>query len=398
MTSISRRLASVDAFRALTMFLMIFVNDLWSLKQIPGWLEHAGKMDDSLGLADTVFPAFLFIVGLSIPFAIRAREAKGASRNSTLIHILTRSFALLVMGFFHVNLEEYNKSAALLPKPWWQIGITIGFFLIWLDYSPRLARWKKQSLRAAGIVLLIVLALIYKGGGPEEPTWMRPHWYGILGLIGWSYLIGAIIYLLSGDRLGLLIAGFVFFLGFNIADQAGWLDLLDPVRSYFWIVGSGSLPALTMAGVIVAVLYRRLSEKGKSVQILPWLALLALITLLAGFALRPLGGISKIRATPSWVLICTAISMAFFLLLIFVMDIKGRQRWMEWLKPGGTSTLTAYLLPYFHYAIYNLLGVGIALPLVLRTGGIGIVKSLIYAFTIIIITGWLERRRIRLSI
>jgi heparan-alpha-glucosaminide N-acetyltransferase len=398
MMAIPRRLASVDAFRALTMFLMIFVNDLWSLKQIPGWLEHAGKMEDSLGLADTVFPAFLFIVGLSIPFAIRARISKGASQGSTMFHILSRSFALLVMGIFHVNLEEYNKTAAWLPKPWWQIGITIGFFLVWLDYSPRLAQWKRRCLQGSGILLLIVMASIYKGGGPEETTWMRPHWYGILGLIGWSYLLCASIYLFAKDRLGLLIAAFVFFLGFNIADQAGWLDFLDPVRSYIWIVGSGSLPALTMAGVVVAVLYRRMSEKDQRARFLTVLAALSLLVLAAGFAIRPLGGISKIRATPSWVLICTAISMAVFLLLIYIMDIKGRQRWMNPLKPGGTSTLTAYLLPYIHYAIYNLLGVGFALPLVLRTGGIGILKSLIYAFLIILITGVLEKRRIRLCI
>jgi heparan-alpha-glucosaminide N-acetyltransferase len=398
MMAIPRRLASVDAFRALTMFLMIFVNDLWSLKQIPGWLEHAGKMEDSLGLADTVFPAFLFIVGLSIPFAIRARISKGASRASTMFHILSRSFALLVMGIFHVNLEEYNKTAAWLPKPWWQIGITIGFFLVWLDYSPRLAQWKRRCLQGSGVLLLMVLALIYKGGGPEQTTWMRPHWYGILGLIGWSYLICASIYLFAKDRLGLLVAAFVFFLGFNIADQAGWLDFLDPVRSYIWIVGSGSLPALTMAGVVVAVLYRRMSEKNQPAKMLPLLAALSVLVLVAGFAIRPLGGISKIRATPAWVLICTAISMAVFLLLIYIMDIKGRQRWMNPLKPGGTSTLTAYLLPYIHYAIYNLLGVGFALPLVLRTGGIGILKSLIYAFLIILITGVLEKRRIRLCI
>jgi heparan-alpha-glucosaminide N-acetyltransferase len=398
MMAIPRRLASVDAFRALTMFLMIFVNDLWSLKQIPGWLEHAGMMEDTLGLADTIFPAFLFIVGLSIPFAIRARISKGASRNSTIFHILSRSFALLVMGIFHVNLEEYNKTAAWLPKPWWQIGITIGFFLVWLDYSPRLTQWKRRCLQGSGILLLILLALIYKGGGPEETTWMRPHWYGILGLIGWSYLICALIYLIAKDRLGVLVAAFVFFLGFNIADQAGWLDFLDPVRSYIWIVGSGSLPALTMAGVVVAVLYRRMSDKGQRARILPVLAIISLLVLVAGFAIRPLGGISKIRATPSWVLICMAISIAFFLLLIYIMDIRGKQRWMDPLRPGGTSTLTAYLLPYIHYAIYNLLGVSFALPLVLRTGGIGILKSLIYAFVIILITGFLEKRRIRLSI
>jgi len=30
------RIASIDILRALTMLLMIFVNDLWSLKEIPG--------------------------------------------------------------------------------------------------------------------------------------------------------------------------------------------------------------------------------------------------------------------------------------------------------------------------------------------------------------------------
>ena len=46
------------------MVLMIFVNDLWSLKNIPGWLEHVAPGVDGIGLADVVFPAFLFIVAL----------------------------------------------------------------------------------------------------------------------------------------------------------------------------------------------------------------------------------------------------------------------------------------------------------------------------------------------
>jgi heparan-alpha-glucosaminide N-acetyltransferase len=123
-----------------------------------------------------------------------------------------------------------------------------------------------------------------------------------------------------------------------------------------------------------------------------------LVMLAAGFALRPCWGISKIRATPSWVLICMGISACCWLLLIYVMDLRGHQNWMKWLKPAGTSTLTCYLLPYIHYAIYNLLGKQYALPLALRTGGVGIVKCLLYAFLIIQITGWLEKRRIRLSI
>ena len=69
-----QRIASIDILRAVTMLLMIFVNDLWTLKGIPLWLEHTQANDDGMGLADSVFPAFLFIVGLSIPYAIAARK------------------------------------------------------------------------------------------------------------------------------------------------------------------------------------------------------------------------------------------------------------------------------------------------------------------------------------
>src|SRR5262245_16069617 len=117
MRPFTQRLASIDVFRALTMLLMIFVNDLWSLTNIPQWLEHTQANEDGMGLADVVFPAFLFIVGLSLPFAIGSRWAKGASQSSILKHILVRTIALLVMGFFHVNMESYNSEAALLPKP-----------------------------------------------------------------------------------------------------------------------------------------------------------------------------------------------------------------------------------------------------------------------------------------
>ncbi|MBE9517842.1 MAG: DUF1624 domain-containing protein, partial [Bacteroidetes bacterium] len=60
----SNRLKSIDILRALTMLLMIFVNDLWSLTDIPAWLEHKAANEDGMGLADVVFPAFLLIVGL----------------------------------------------------------------------------------------------------------------------------------------------------------------------------------------------------------------------------------------------------------------------------------------------------------------------------------------------
>jgi heparan-alpha-glucosaminide N-acetyltransferase len=396
MPSTSQRLASIDVIRALTMLLMIFVNDLWTLVDIPLWLEHTAAKDDGMGLADTVFPAFLFIVGLSIPFAIGGRLSKDISQANTLGHICIRSLALLVMGFFHVNLENYNKAAALLPKPVFQILLTVAFFLIWLDYPSQMKKQKRWMLQGSGIFILLLLAIVYKGGDENQVEWLRPHWWGILGLIGWSYLLSALVFLFAKGRLPVLILALLFFNLFNIAAKAGWLEFLQPVRPYIWITGDGSSPALTMAGVVVAVIYAALTKKSKFKLGITVLLLIGLAMLLAGFAIRPLGGISKIRATPSWVLICTGISTLVFTGLAVLVDHYKKHNWFTLIQPAGTSTLTAYLLPYIHYALFQM--IAISLPLFFRTGIVGIIKSLLYALCIILITGWLEKRRLRLKI
>ncbi len=128
---ISTRLKSIDIIRALTMLLMIFVNDLWTLTNIPEWLGHKAADVDGMGLADVVFPAFLFIVGLSIPHAIRARFKKEDSKVQVLRHILERTLALLVMGVFMVNLENIDADKLLFSRYIWQILMTLAFFMIW---------------------------------------------------------------------------------------------------------------------------------------------------------------------------------------------------------------------------------------------------------------------------
>ena len=50
------------------MLLMIWVNDFWSLKDIPKWLQHANYGEDYLGFSDVIFPLFLFLVGLELLF------------------------------------------------------------------------------------------------------------------------------------------------------------------------------------------------------------------------------------------------------------------------------------------------------------------------------------------
>ena len=398
MNKLSGRIGSIDVFRALTMLLMIFVNDLWTLKEIPSWLGHAAANEDAMGLADVVFPAFLFIVGLSIPFAISNRLKKGESLWQISYHILIRSAALIIMGVFHVNLENYNTELAWMNKYWWEILITIGFFLIWNSYPRREGTIKYLfiGLQVTGILLLAFLAWIFTGGTAEEAVWIRSYWWGILGLIGWAYLISAFIYLLARSNMTVIFASLLFFNLFNVAVFAGWLDFLSGIKKYVWIVGDGSMPAFTMAGVTASMVYMKLKERATIREFLVIMLGLAIIMFVFGFGTRPLWGISKIRATPAWIGICSGISYLSFALLYIVVDIRNGRRWFRLIDAAGTSTLTCYLIPYYWYSVLAL--IGISLPLSLRTGAVGIIKSIIFALVIVQIAGILERVKIKLKI
>lgn len=84
------------------MFVMIFVNDLASAgKVVPDWMMHYElRHPDANGLTfvDLVFPAFLFIVGMAIPFALESRLSKGESLAKVALQVMTRTLSLLLLG------------------------------------------------------------------------------------------------------------------------------------------------------------------------------------------------------------------------------------------------------------------------------------------------------------
>lgn len=389
MNQLPKRLHSIDVLRAITMLLMIFVNDVSGVTNIPAWIEHVEAKADGLGFADTVFPAFLFIVGLSLPFAITNRMNKGHSFADICLYIITRSVALLVMGFFHVNGETYH-SAALLPKAWWTLLTTIGFFLIWLDYPPTMARAKKYGLVSAGIILLALMAFFYKGGEDAQPHGMRPSWWGILGIIGWSYLVCAFVFLLGRGKLPIMMAAFLIFILVNIACHTGQLSRL-------FLIGDGSSVSLVMGGVVISGIYGQMAGRRKDHALWSILAAAGILVIVLGLVIRPYTeGISKIRSTPAWVLICTGITLLAFECLIWLVDIKGKQGWFHFIRPAGTSTLTCYLVPYLLYAVLRLLH--FHYPAFLSEGGGGLLRSFGIALLVIWITGIMERYRLRLKI
>ncbi|KQR67612.1 DUF5009 domain-containing protein [Pedobacter sp. Leaf176] len=391
MSQLSSRILSIDVLRAITMFLMIFVNDVAGVSNIPHWIEHTPADVDGMGFSDVIFPAFLFIVGLSLPFAIDTRLDKGKSFASISSYILLRSLALILMGFFHVNLENYNSAEAFLPYPVYTIILTVSFFLIWLDYPDTLSKGKKKILILSGIIILAFLALLYKGGTPEHREPLKPHWWGILGIIGWAYLITAFVYLVLKGKFSLLVLVFLFFSAMNVSAHMGLLKLQIP------FVGSGSAITLMLGGVLISSLYKLLVARGKDRYFWIILNLSGAFSIIFGSLIRPLtGGISKIYATPAWVFICMGITTLVFELLVYLIDSKQKKDLFKLIKPAGTSTLTCYLIPYLLYSIFSL--IHFRFPHLLNTGIGGIFRSFFIAFLVIGIVSFLEKKKLRLNI
>jgi len=391
MKQLPKRILSIDVLRAITMFLMIFVNDAAGVDKIPVWLEHTEASYDGMGFSDLIFPAFLFIVGLSLPFAIQGRIKKGDSFISIFLYIVLRALALIVMGFFHVNMENYNSDQALLSYPVFMIILTIGFFLIWLDYLEKLSKYLKYALITLGIITVATMAYLFKGGNAEHPKGLEPQWWGILGIIGWAYLFAAITYLLTRGKFVLLLPAFIIFALINITNH------MDLQHVYLWMIGDASSITLMLGGAVISTLYTIFIGKGKDQNLWILLTIAGISSILFGFIIRPYaGGISKIYSTPAWVFICMGITILVFELLIYIVDFRGKKNWFSIISPAGTSTLTCYLIPYLLYSLFSLIDFNY--PHYFNYGIGGIIRSLFIAFMVIRIVAFLEKRSLRLKV
>jgi predicted acyltransferase len=390
------RVASIDIVRALTMVLMIFVNDLGSLKDIPLWLEHVKPGVDGIGLADVVFPAFLFIVGLSLPFAIENRRKKGDTELQLVMHVLVRTIALLVMGVFLVNGETINEAATGMQSYVWYSLSCLSFILIWNIYPKNASKYLVYTLKAAGIITLIVLAFIYRGGADAQLNRFAPQWWGILGLIGWSYLAAGLITVFSKNNFWIILGAWIFFCVLSMVGKAGYIPRDSFISFIPGAILGGTLAGLTMGGVLTAIIFRYFRKRNDNrTMTIVFVAFAALMIILSVIT-RPYWKLAKLGATPAWLFLCSAFTLLAFTAVYWIADVKGKAGWFKIIRPAGTDTLLCYLIPYFVYAIIS--ATNFHWPDVIKTGGIGLLKSLLLALFCVFITSRLNKAGVRLKL
>lgn len=303
----AKRVASLDILRGLTVIGMIVVNAAAGLQRfpIPTPLLHSHWI--GLTLADLVFPAFIFMVGVSI--AVSMREV--VLDASTTRRVVIRSLRLILLGLLLTN-------------------------LYWLaDYETHIFRWG-GVLQRIGLVYLVVAPL---------QLLLSTRALGVLAsvlLLGYSAL--CLLRVPDGTPVDLHIAG---------ANFIAWVDravfgIHTYVRGPLGYDPEGllsTLPAISQAclGVMAG---RELHAK----RFVTGGVLLAI----AGGVLAFVIPVSKDLWSASFVLVTTGVTLVALGVLHEIVDVRGRTLPLVSVATAfGINAIAAYIL---HYVMAGVLG------------------------------------------
>lgn len=385
------RILAIDAFRGVTILVMIFVNTLAGVRGMPAWMEHAPADADAMTFPDVVFPAFLFIVGMSIPFAMAQRQAAGDTATQRWRHVLARAAGLLVLGVFMVNAEDgYNEAAMGMSIHLWSLLFYGCAMLVWAVHRFE-NRMLSLALRAAGVCGLVALALAFRGGA-DGSLRLAPQWWGILGLIGWAYLYSAVAWELARARILPLVALVLACTGLYIATHAAEGQPPAVLQLLGAQAENAVHTSIALCGMATSLIF---FGQGRGKPFRDALLLALALTAIA-FVLRPWFKISKIYATPSWALYSAAICVLLFAALYWLVDQRRISGWVALVRPAAANPLLVYIIPYIVYALMQLLH--LALPDVLGSGWPGFLWALAYAIIVMALAAGLNRLHFKLQL
>jgi heparan-alpha-glucosaminide N-acetyltransferase len=373
-TSQSTRIGSIDALRGFVMFMMIFVNDLAGAgKVVPDGMVHFSdrhRGGSGMTFVDLVFPAFLFIVGLSVPLALGGRAAERQPEWKTLGHVAIRTLSLLCIGILMVH-ETPDTAALGWSGDWWCVLMYLAAIAAFCSISPgvpapesKWSAWRIANLcaRLAGLAALVWLAFAFRGAQGQRiiafaPFSLDTKWYGILGLIAWAYLVACIVFLVFRGNRTAILGCMALLMCLFIADKNGvfegfWLNRVVGIGGTLGSQSAIAVGGLLLGSMLTAADMTALKARTRFTF---WFVAGCVA---AALLLNRAYGISKNNATPSWCLWACAITAALWYTLHLISDAHPARTFSRPLSLAGQNVLLAYLISEMLPGLLNALRLG----------------------------------------
>lgn len=149
------RLVSLDAFRGIAIAGMILVNNPGSWSYVYAPLAHAPW--HGWTPTDLIFPFFLFIVGVAMPFSFSRRLERSSSRRALFFHVVRRSLIIIALGLLLHGFPRYDFSTIRIPGVLQRIGVVYFFASTAYLVLKARARWVLAAVLLLGYWALMTL-------------------------------------------------------------------------------------------------------------------------------------------------------------------------------------------------------------------------------------------------
>lgn len=301
----STRLVSLDAFRGFTMFwiiggkaVLMALAPLWPnaiTAAIAYELEHTPW--EGLRFYDVIWPSFMLMVGVSIPFSF-AKRTLTESHRKFLLHALKRAVILFLLGSLRTSVSTNSPTLIELSSALQPIAVAylVASFLV-------ATSWKVQA--AVGGMILVVYGLML-GLVPAS------------GIPAGTYQNGA----------NLVAAVDLAVLGRTHAE--GWGTVLTTIPTI----------STTILGLLIGELLR---SNRSTVSKLRIIGLTGLAAVALGLALSPIVPVVMKLWTVSYGILSAGCACLQFLIFYWILDVRGHPKWAFPFAVIGMNAIAAYL-------------------------------------------------------
>ncbi len=311
----SQRLSSLDVFRGATIAGMMLVNNPGSWSHIYPPFAHASW--HGWTYTDTIFPFFLWIVGVAMTFSMTKRMERGADRTQLLKHTIQRALIIFGIGLFLTGFP---------------FGLLFG-------HTFEFATWRFPGVlqRIAVCYLIASIIVLYAG-----VRWQF-RWIGILLVVYW---IAVKVIPVPGYGPGVLEpqGNLVWYIDANLLGGHTWRGA--PVKGFDPEGIFSTLPAIAtvLFGVMTGHFVR--SDRPREEKT-AWMFFWGIVLMLGGLIMDNWLPINKNLWTSAYTVFMAGLALVVFAACYWIIDVKGYRWGARWFEIYGLNAITMFFLAGF---------------------------------------------------